>query len=224
MRLLLAEDERRVRAFIARGLSEEGYQVRESGDGLEARTLLETDRFDLLLLDWMLPELSGLDLLRSMRARQDITPVIMLTARDAVPDRTTALNAGADDYLVKPFAFDELLARVRAVLRRAAGRASGVLKYHDLSLDPATRRVQRAGRDIRLTAREFALLQFLLEHAGEVISRARIVESVWEHDYETFSNVVEVYIRYLRAKIDEPFPHKLIHTVRGVGYSLRSDV
>ena len=159
-----------------------------------------------------------------MRARQDITPVIMLTARDAVPDRTAALNAGADDYLVKPFAFDELLARIRAVLRRAAGRASGMLKCDDLTLDPVTRRVQRAGRDIRLTAREFSLLQFLLEHAGEVVSRARIVEAVWEHDYETFSNVVEVYIRYLRAKIDEPFPHRLIHTSRGVGYSLRSDV
>jgi DNA-binding response OmpR family regulator len=222
MRLLLAEDERRVRAFIARGLSEEGFQVRESSDGMEARALLETDKFDLLLLDWMLPALSGLDLLRSMRARQDGTPVIMLTARDAVPDRTTALNAGADDYVVKPFAFDELLARIRAVLRRASGRASGILSHADLSLDPVTRKVQRGGREIRLTAREFALLQFLLEHAGEVVSRARIIEAVWEHDYETFSNVVEVYIRYLRAKLDEPFPRKLIHTVRGVGYSLRS--
>jgi two-component system copper resistance phosphate regulon response regulator CusR len=223
MRLLLAEDEHRVRAFIARGLSEEGFQVRESSDGLEARGLLETDKFDLLLLDWMLPALSGLELLQSMRARQDVTPVIMLTARDAVPDRTTALNAGADDYVVKPFAFDELLARIRAVLRRTSGRASGILTHADLSLDPVTRRVQRASREIRLTAREFALLQYLLEHAGEVVSRARIVEAVWEHDYETFSNVVEVYIRYLRAKIDEPFPRKLIRTVRGVGYSLRSD-
>jgi DNA-binding response OmpR family regulator len=219
---LLAEDERRVRAFIARGLSEEGFQVRESSDGLEARALLETDKFDLLLLDWMLPALSGLDLLRSMRAQKDVTPVIMLTARDAVPDRTSALNAGADDYVVKPFAFDELLARIRAVLRRASGRASGILSHADLSLDPVTRKVQRAGCEIRLTAREFALLQYLLEHAGEVVSRARIIEAVWEHDYETFSNVVEVYIRYLRAKLDEPFPRKLIHTVRGVGYSLRS--
>ncbi|HVI23274.1 MAG TPA: response regulator transcription factor [Myxococcales bacterium] len=222
MRLLLAEDERRVRAFIARGLSEEGFQVRESSDGLEARALLETDKFDLLLLDWMLPALSGLDLLRSMRAQKDVTPVIMLTARDAVPDRTSALNAGADDYVVKPFAFDELLARIRAVLRRASGRASGILSHADLSLDPVTRKVQRAGCEIRLTAREFALLQYLLEHAGEVVSRARIIEAVWEHDYETFSNVVEVYIRYLRAKLDEPFPRKLIHTVRGVGYSPRS--
>ncbi|MFL5412364.1 MAG: response regulator transcription factor, partial [Myxococcales bacterium] len=183
MRLLLAEDERRVRAFIARGLSEEGFQVRESSDGLEARALLETDKFDLLLLDWMLPALSGLDLLRSMRAQKDVTPVIMLTARDAVPDRTSALNAGADDYVVKPFAFDELLARIRAVLRRASGRASGILSHADLSLDPVTRKVQRAGCEIRLTAREFALLQYLLEHAGEVVSRARIIEAVWEHDY-----------------------------------------
>ena len=162
-------------------------------------------------------------MLRTLRARSDVTPIIMLTARDAVSDRTLALNEGADDYLVKPFAFEELLARVRAVLRRASGRASGILSCADLTLDPATRKVVRQGKEIRLTAREFALLQFLLEHAGEVVSRSRIVEAVWEHDFETFSNVVEVYIRYLRAKIDEPFPRKLIQTVRGVGYSLRDE-
>ena len=223
MRLLLAEDERRVRAFVARGLSEEGFQVREAGDGAEALGLLEAEQFDLLLLDWMLPRRSGLEVLRTLRARSDVTPIIMLTARDAVSDRTLALNEGADDYLVKPFAFEELLARVRAVLRRASGRASGILSCADLTLDPATRKVVRQGKEIRLTAREFALLQFLLEHAGEVVSRSRIVEAVWEHDFETFSNVVEVYIRYLRAKIDEPFPRKLIQTVRGVGYSLRDE-
>jgi len=223
MRLLLAEDERRVRAFVARGLSEEGFQVREAGDGAEALGLLEAEQFDLLLLDWMLPRSSGLEVLRTLRARSDVTPIIMLTARDAVSDRTLALNEGADDYLVKPFAFEELLARVRAVLRRASGRASGILSCADLTLDPATRKVVRQGKEIRLTAREFALLQFLLEHAGEVVSRSRIVEAVWEHDFETFSNVVEVYIRYLRAKIDEPFPRKLIQTVRGVGYSLRDE-
>jgi two-component system copper resistance phosphate regulon response regulator CusR len=221
--LLLAEDERRVRAFIARGLTEEGFQVREAADGADALARLEDAHFDLLLLDWMLPRPSGLDLLRLLRARQDVTPVIMLTARDAVQDRTLALNDGADDYLVKPFAFDELLARIRAVLRRTSGRASGILSFADLELDPATRRVSRGGREIRLTAREFALLQFLLEHAGQVVSRSRIVEAVWEHDFETFSNVVEVYISYLRAKVDEPFPRKLIQTVRGMGYSLRDD-
>jgi DNA-binding response OmpR family regulator len=223
MRLLLAEDERRVRAFVARGLSEEGFQVRETGDGAEALDLLEAEQFDLLLLDWMLPRRSGLEVLRTLRGRSDVTPIIMLTARDAVSDRTLALNEGADDYVVKPFAFEELLARVRAVLRRVSGRASGILSYADLTLDPATRKVIRQGKEIRLTAREFALLTFLLEHAGEVVSRSRIVEAVWEHDFETFSNVVEVYIRYLRAKIDEPFPRKLIQTVRGVGYSLRDE-
>jgi two-component system copper resistance phosphate regulon response regulator CusR len=211
-----------VRAFLARGLAEEGFHVRESEDGMCALAILDAERFDLFLLDWMLPALSGLDVLRRMRARQDATPVIMLTARDAVADRTAALNAGADDYVVKPFAFDELLARIRAVLRRAAARPSGVLRCHDLTLDPATHRVERAGIEIRLTAREFALLQFLLEHVGEVVSRARIVEAVWERDFETFSNIVEVYIRYLRAKIDEPFPTKLIETVRGAGYSIRA--
>lgn len=223
MRLLLAEDERRVRTFIARGLAEEGFQITESVDGPAVLAALQEAHVDLVLLDWMLPGASGLDVLRQMRARQDTTPVIMLTARDALADRTAALNAGADDYLLKPFAFEELVARIRAVLRRAVGRASTVLKYEDLTLDPATRRVQRAGKEIRLTAREFALLQFLVEHAGEVISRARIVEAVWDQDYETFSNVVDVYVRYLRAKIDEPFPRRLIQTVRGAGYSLRID-
>lgn len=212
-----------MRAFVARGLSEEGFQVRETGDGAEALDLLEAEQFDLLLLDWMLPRRSGLEVLRALRGRSDVTPIIMLTARDAVSDRTLALNEGADDYVVKPFAFEELLARVRAVLRRVSGRASGILSCADLTLDPATRKVVRQGKEIRLTAREFALLTFLLEHAGEVVSRSRIVEAVWEHDFETFSNVVEVYIRYLRAKIDEPFPRKLIQTVRGVGYSLRDE-
>jgi len=219
--ILVVEDEKRIRAFIARGLSEEGFQVRESADGQEAAELLTSESFDLVLLDWMLPKLTGIDLLGQMRER-DMTPVIMLTAKDAVADRIAALNSGADDYLVKPFDFEELLARVRAVLRRSAGRAHPVLTCADLSLDPATRKVLRDGRDIQLTAREFALLQFLIEHAGEVVSRTRIVNAVWEHDFETFSNVVEVYIRYLRTKIDEPFDTPLIHTVRGVGYVLRA--
>jgi two-component system copper resistance phosphate regulon response regulator CusR len=145
----------------------------------------------------------------------------MLTARDALEDRVAALDAGADDYLVKPFHFEELLARIRSVLRRVAGRASPVLSCADLALDPAAHRVTRAGREVRLTAREFALLQFLLQHAGEVVSRTRIAAAVWEHDFDTFSNVVEVYVRYLRAKVDEPFDRPLIHTVRGAGYVLR---
>jgi two-component system copper resistance phosphate regulon response regulator CusR len=169
----------------------------------------------------MLPGESGLEVLKHVRSLGDVTPIIMLTARDAVADRTLALNQGADDYLVKPFAFEELLARVRAVLRRSAGRASPRLTYADLELDPDRHLATRAGRELRLTAREFALLEFLLEHKEQVVSRSRIVEAVWDHDYETFSNVVEVYIRYLRAKVDEPFDTRLIQTVRGVGYMLR---
>jgi DNA-binding response OmpR family regulator len=221
MQLLVVEDERRVRASIARGLREESFQVLEASDGALALETLAQGGIDLALLDWMLPGISGLAVLSALRKRGDVTPVIMLTARDAVGDRALALNEGADDYIMKPFAFEELLARVRAVLRRSAGRPSPKLSCADLELDPGRHRVTRAGRELRLTAREFALLQFLLEQQGEVVSRTRIVEAVWEHDFETFSNVVEVYIRYLRAKVDEPFPQRLIHTVRGVGYTLR---
>jgi two-component system copper resistance phosphate regulon response regulator CusR len=221
MQLLVAEDERRVRGFVARGLREEGFEVQEASDGTVALEALSRGNIDLALLDWMLPGLSGLDVLKTLRKRGDVTPVVMITARDAVADRTLALNEGADDYIVKPFAFEELLARVRAVLRRSAGRASPKLTCADLELDPARHLVTRGKVELRLTAREFSLLQFLLEHKGQVVSRSRIVEAVWEHDYETFSNVVEVYIRYLRAKVDDPFVGKLIHTMRGVGYVLR---
>ena len=222
MSILIVEDELRVRAFIMRGLAEEGFRVRECADGSQARALLNQERFELILLDWMLPGVSGMELIQELRARRDITPVIMLTARDVVSDRVAALNAGADDYLIKPFAFEELLARVRAVMRRVTSRSTPRLSYADLVLDPITRRVNRAGVEISLTTREYSLLQFLLEHAGDVVSRTRIVQAVWDHDFETFSNVVEVYIRYLRAKVDDPFPTRLIHTVRGVGYVLRS--
>lgn len=223
MSLLLVEDEQRVRSVLTRGLAEEGFTVVEASDGAEAAAMLEKEKFELALVDWMLPTLSGLDLLQKLRAKGDITPVVMLTAKDAVADRIKALDAGADDYVVKPFAFEELIARVKAVIRRTGARKSPVLEYDDLSLNPLTRRVNRGGKDIRLTAREFALLQFFLEHPEEVLSRARIVEAVWEHDFETFSNVVEVYIRYLRTKMDEPFERKLIHTIRGVGYVLRKE-
>lgn len=221
MALLIVEDERRVRSFLERGLMEEGYAVTGAGEGSEAEAALDAGGVELVLLDWMLPGESGLELLRRWRGRGDVTPVIVLTARDAVEDRVAALDAGADDYLVKPFHFEELLARVRAVLRRLASRASPALSCADLVLDPVTRRVTRAGREVRLTAREFALLQFLLQHAGQVVSRTRIAAAVWDHDFDTFSNVVEVYIRYLRAKLEAPEARPLIHTVRGAGYVLR---
>ena len=221
MKLLIVEDERRVRAFLSRGLTEEGFIVVECADGQAALEMLAADRFDLVLLDWMLPRLPGIEVLTLARARGDTTPIIILTARDALEERLRALNGGADDYIVKPFSFEEVLARVRMVLRRAGGRSNPILSCADLTLDPVKHVVERAGVEIRLTAREFALLQKLLEHRGEPLSRTRIVEAVWEHDFETFSNVVEVYIRHLRTKIDEPFGKPLIHTVRGVGYVIQ---
>jgi DNA-binding response OmpR family regulator len=223
MAVLVVEDELRVRAFLSRGLSEEGFVVRECANGAQARALLGSERFDLVVLDWMLPEVSGLELLRGLRAAEDVTPVVMLTARDALEDRLAALDAGADDYVVKPFAFSELVARVRAVLRRTVARPSPTLRCGDLVLDPSTRRVHRGPRALSLTAREFALLQFLMEHAGEVVTRTRIVQAVWEHDFETFSNVVEVYVRYLRTKLEAAGEPRVLHTVRGVGYQLRCD-
>ena len=221
MAILIVEDDARVRSFLERGLAEEGHAVRATATSPAADQALAEGGVEAVLLDWMLPGESGLALLRRWRARGDVTPVIMLTARDALEDRVAALDGGADDYLVKPFQFEELLARLRAVLRRAAGRASPALACADLVLDPASHRVTRAGRPIRLTAREFALLQFLLQHAGEVVSRTRIAAAVWDHDFDTASNVVEVYVRYLRGKIDEPFGRPLLHTVRGAGYVLR---
>ncbi|HYG68330.1 MAG TPA: response regulator transcription factor [Anaeromyxobacteraceae bacterium] len=223
MAVLIVEDERRVRSFLERGLAEEGYAVTAVPDGAEAEAVLTEGGVELVLLDWMLPGESGVELVRRWRERGEVTPVIMLTARDAVEDRVAALDAGADDYLVKPFHFEELLARLRAVLRRAASRASPVLACADLALDPVKRRVTRGGREVRLTAREFALLHFLLQHAGEVVSRTRIAAAVWDHDFDTASNVVEVYIRYLRAKLEAPGARPLIHTVRGVGYVLREE-
>ena len=222
MALLLVEDEPRVADFVARGLTEEGYSVRVIGNGSEALVQLGLESFELVLVDWLLPGKTGLELVQGLRARGDTTPLMMLTARDDVQDRVAALNAGADDYLTKPFAFAELLARVRALLRRSQGRSQGPLRVADLYLDRSGRRVERSGQVIKLTAREFALLQFLMEHEGQVMSRAQIVEAVWDHDGETLSNVVDVYIRYLRTKVDEPFPVKLIHTVRMAGYVVRS--
>jgi two-component system copper resistance phosphate regulon response regulator CusR len=220
MAVLIVEDERRVRSFIERGLAEEGYSVRGAADGVAADEAFAGGGVDLVILDWMLPGTTGLDLLRRWRSRGDVTPVIMVTARDAIEDRVAALDAGADDYVLKPFAFEELLARVRATLRRAAGRPSPALSCGDLLLDPLAHRVTRAGATIRLTAREFTLLHFLLQHQGEVVSRTRIAAAVWDHGFDTCSNVVEVYIRDLRAKIDEPYGPPLIHTVRGFGYKL----
>ena len=216
----MVEDEARVRSFLRRGLSEAGMTVDLAADGVQALELALATPYDAIVLDLGLPHRDGLDVLKDLRARGCATPVLVLTARDAVADRVQGLDRGADDYLVKPFAFAELLARVRALLRRGTPLSS-VIRIGDLVLDTAARTVERAGRRVELTAKEYSLLEYLARHAGEVVTRTMIAEHVWQLDFDSFSNVIDVYVRYLRRKIDDPFETKLIHTRRGVGYVLQ---
>ena len=224
MHILVAEDERKVASFIRQGLAEEGHAVQIAADGAAALDLLQDDaQYDLIVLDLMLPKRDGFDVLKTLRARGIETPVLMLTARDAVADRVAGLDLGADDYLTKPFAFEELLARVRALLRRHAGRRAAPLALADLTLDPATRAVSRAGRRIELTAREYALLEYFLRNAGRVLTRPMIAQHVWGLDFDPESNIIDVYVGYLRRKIDGEGERRLVHTVRGVGYRLSGE-
>ena len=223
MRLLYVEDEAALRDITAKRLKDEGYGVDTCGDGLEALDLISLTSYDAILLDIMLPGADGLQVLRTMREKGDATPVLLLTARDAVADRVKGLDHGADDYLVKPFHYEELSARIRVMLRRPSGGGNATLSCADLTLDPATRRVTRCGEAISLSRKEFALLEYLLRNQGLVISRTQIEEHVWDYDYEGGSNVIDVYIRSLRKKIDDPYTRKLLHTVRGVGYVLRDE-
>ena len=216
----MVEDESRVRSFVRRGLVEAGMAVDLAEDGEQALALARSVSYDAIVLDLGLPDRDGLEVLREIRARGCPAPVLVLTARDAVEDRVRGLDGGADDYLGKPFAFAELLARLRVLLRRGAPQSS-VLRVGDLVLDAAARRAERAGRPLDLTAKEFALLEYLVRHAGEVVTRTMIAEHVWNLDFDSFSNVIDVYIRYLRRKIDDPFETKLIHTRRGIGYVLQ---
>jgi len=222
--ILVVEDEVKLTKLIKRVLEEERYQVDIANDGDRGLEMALVGSYDLIVLDLMLPGISGLEICRSLRQEQSVVPVLMLTARDAVNDRVAGLDAGADDYLVKPFAFEELLARVRALLRRRIqpeNLASQTLKYEDLELDLVRHEVMRAGQRVELTAKEFALLEYLMRNAGQVLTRDQIINHVWEYDFDASSNVVDIYIHYLRSKIDEKASRKLIRTVRGVGYSLR---
>lgn len=219
MHILLVEDERRISGFTARGLREEGHQVDVAEDLASARSALAGATYDLLLVDRMLPDGDGLALVRDLRRDGVQTPAICLTARDRLEERVEGLYGGADDYLVKPYAFDELLARITAVARRAAPGV-GPLVVGDLEIDVPAHRVRRAGREIRLTAQEFKLLVHLAEHRGRVQSRTRLLEAVWDVHHDPGTNVVDVYVGYLRGKIDKGFDRPLIHTVRGVGYVL----
>ena len=223
MRVLVVEDAVRMAELLRRGLVEEGYAVDVVGDGRDAVWMATENPFDAILLDVVLPDLDGFEVCRRIRDAGQWAPVLMLTARDGVDDRIRGLDAGADDYLPKPFAFAELLARLRALLRRGAGERPPVLVVGDLSLDPASRLVRRGGSDISLTPKEFALLEYFMRHRGEVLSRTRLIEHVWDFAYEGDSNVVEVYVRYLREKIDRPFRRDSLETVRGVGYRLRAE-
>ena len=220
MRLLVAEDEKNLNKLISKKLTAEGYSVDSCFDGVEAIDFLSMASYDGVILDIMMPRLDGFGLLRQMRQRGDLTPVLFLTARDSVEDKVEGLDLGASDYLVKPFSFAELMARIRVLTRKSAA-ASSVYTIADLSLDTSTRQVVRAGRSINLSAKEFALLEYLLRNKGVVLTREQIENNLWNFDYEGGTNAVDVYIRYLRKKIDEEFPQKLIHTVRGVGYVLR---
>jgi len=224
VRILVVEDERKVASFIRQGLSEEGHTVEVAGDGATALDLiLDGPPHDLIVLDLMLPQVDGFAIIKAARQRRITTPVLVLTARDSVADKVRGLDLGADDYLTKPFAFDEFLARVRALLRRGAPAPGPVLRVADLALDPATREVRRGPRRIGLTAREHALLEYFLRNPGRVLTRPMLAEHVWGLDFDPESNIVDVYVGYLRRKIDAPGEPRLLHTVRGAGYVLRSE-
>src|SRR5215475_8111461 len=221
MRILVVEDERKVASFIRRGLEAEHYTVDVAYDGDTGLARALEGHYDLLILDLMLPRRDGAALLGELRARRQTLPILLLTARATVSDKVRGLDLGADDYLTKPFEFTELLARVRALLRRGGTTTAPALTLADLTLDPATRQVSRAGRRIELTAREYALLEFFLRNPGRVLSRALIAQRVWGVSFDTFTNVIDVYVNYLRRKIDADFEPKLLHTVRGAGYVLK---
>jgi DNA-binding response OmpR family regulator len=221
MRVLIVEDERKISAYVKRGLEEQGYAVDTAFTGREALDWADSVAFGLIVLDILLPELDGLTVCRELRKRGVRVPILMLTARDSIDDRVAGLDAGADDYLVKPFALKELLARLRAITRRAADvPKSPVLQIADLTLDTLTHRVKRGGKVIELTAKEYAVLECLMREPERVLTRTMIAEHVWNYDVFNQSNVVDVYIRNLRRQIDDPFDLKLIHTIRGAGYRL----
>jgi|SRR5690242_13982940 two-component system OmpR family response regulator len=221
MRVLVVEDEPKMAALVARALREEGHPTDLAARGEEAIWMAVASPYDAIVLDVMLPERDGFEVLRELRARRIWTPVLMLTARDAVDDRVGALDSGADDYLTKPFSFAELLARLRAIARRGPVERPTTLEVDDLRLDPAARRVWRGDVEIELSTREFTLLELLMRRAGHALSRVQLLEGAWDIAFESRSNVVDVYVRYLREKIDRPFGRSSIETVRGVGYRLR---
>ena len=224
MRVLVVEDEKRIASFIERGLKEEKYAVDVAYDGEEGAYLADINTYDLMVLDIMLPKKDGGAICRDLRQKKNTTPILMLTARNTVKDKVSGLNAGADDYLPKPFAFEEFLARVKALLRRTGEHKDPLLKLVDLTLNQITHEVKRNGKLIVLTSKEYALLEYFMLHPGQVITRTMISEHVWNEDFDSLTNVIDVYIKFLRNKIDKGFKHKLIHTLRGRGYILKKQL
>ena len=223
MRVLIVEDEEKVSRFIVRGLTAESLAVDAAADGRAGLELATTYSYDLIILDLMLPGLSGTEVLRQIRRSDPRVPILMLTAKDAVADKVEHLEAGADDYLTKPFAFAELLARVKALLRRGSVERSNVLRVADLEVDRLSQQVRRGNRRIELTSKEYALLEYLMANAGRVLSRAMIIDHVWDQSFDGATNIVDVYVRHLRGKVDDGQDKKLIRTVRGVGYRITNE-
>jgi len=223
MRILLIEDEKRIAGFVERGLKEQCFAVDVAHTGTEGLFLAEVNPYDIILLDVMLPEMDGYTVCKNLRSNSVATPILMLTARDSVKDRISGLDAGADDYLGKPFAFGELLARIRALLRRTQGVKTTVLNVGDLELNQLTQKVHRSGQQITLTPKEFNLLEYLMTSADQVVTRTMISEHVWKENFDSFTNVIDVHIKFLRDKIDKDFSNKLIKTRRGVGYILTNE-
>ncbi len=223
MRILLAEDEPDLREITVKRLRASGFGADGCPDGEEALYYLEHTDYDVAILDIMMPKIDGLTVLKTLRRRGSQIPVLLLTARDSVGDRVGGLDAGADDYLTKPFEFEELAARIRALLRRRSPEKTDAVSVGDLTVEFSTRKVTRGGKEIRLSSKEFALLESLIRHKGAVLSRTQLETQVWDYGFEGGSNIVDVYIRYLRKKLDDPFEKKLIHTIRGAGYTLREE-
>jgi heavy metal response regulator len=223
MRILVVEDEKKVSSFIKRGLEEEKYEVDTALDGEEGLKLALEKAYDLIVLDWMLPKKDGLTMVRELREKKVTTSVLMLTAKDSLEDIVAGLDSGSDDYLTKPFAFAELLARVRALLRRSEMDKGAELRFADLRLDPVTHKVWRKDKEIDLTAKEYGLLEYFMRNPNQVLTRTMIADHVWDYTFDTFTNIIDVYVNYLRKKIDRDEEKKLIHTVRGVGYIFKEE-